>query len=52
VVAIAPAAGLITLMLIKWEPIGYDVDVLDADDDVGRRATIVGASRRSIPGTH
>lgn len=52
VVAIAPAAGLITLMLIKWEPIGYDVDDLDADDDDGRRATIVGASRRSIPGTH
>lgn len=42
VVAIAPAAGLITLMLIKWEPIGYDVDVLDADDDDGRRAAIVG----------
>lgn len=52
VVAIAPAVGLITLLLIKWEPIGYDVDTLDADDDDGRRpTTVVGVSRRPIPGT-
>lgn len=52
VVAIAPAVGLITLLLIKWEPIGYDVDVLDDDDDDGRRATtLVRASGRSLPGT-
>ena len=40
VVAIAPALGLLTLLLIKWEPIGYDVDVADADDDGGRLAVI------------
>ncbi|MEP7002543.1 MAG: MFS transporter, partial [bacterium] len=52
VVAIAPTVGLITLLLIKWEPIGYDVDVLDDDDDDGRRATtLVRASGRSLPGT-
>lgn len=45
VVAIAPALGLITLLLIRWEPIGRDPDVEDADDDDGRRALItVGAS--------
>ncbi len=47
VVAIAPLVGLITLVLIKWEPVGYDVDVLDVDDDDGRRAVAtVGAGRR------
>lgn len=38
VVAIAPAVGLVTLLLIRWEPIGRDPDVEDADDDAGRRA--------------
>lgn len=53
VVAIAPAIGLITLLIIKWEPIGYDVDVLDADDDDGRSvSTFVRASGRRSTGTN
>ena len=38
VVAIAPAIGLATLLLIRWEPVGRDPDVEDADDRGGRRA--------------
>ena len=28
-IAIAPLAGLLALMLVRWEPSGYDVDAED-----------------------
>ncbi|MFS8102346.1 MFS transporter [Lentzea alba] len=30
VIAAAPAVGLLALLLIRWEPVGYDVDAEDA----------------------
>jgi predicted MFS family arabinose efflux permease len=32
VVAIAPLAALVTLLAIRWDPVGRDVDVDDFDD--------------------
>ena len=32
VIALAPLAGLIALLLVRWEPSGYDVDAEDFAD--------------------
>ncbi|MCO1581041.1 MFS transporter [Crossiella sp. SN42] len=31
VIALAPALGLLALLLVRWEPVGYDVDAEDAE---------------------
>lgn len=43
-VALAPLLGLVTLLAIRWEPVGSDVDAEDFD------ATLVPATPPAIPG--
>ena len=44
-VALAPALGLLTLLLIRWEPVGNDVDAEDFEEDVPVSAQSPAAAR-------
>lgn len=46
IVALVPALGLLTLLLIRWEPVGQDVD---ADDDPLAAEPAASAPPRPVP---
>ncbi|GAA2803880.1 MFS transporter [Crossiella cryophila] len=46
VIALAPALGLLALLLVRWEPVGYDVDAEDSETEKGGVPTDPAETRR------